>query len=133
MNHLELFVWPAPGSIISVPILLFFRHRGIVSDRWYMGKPMVISNSARNGGVVEEPWDVFCNGQLCSDEGYPGALSTFEVLHRARHPAQNGYSLFGWNCDDHVEASHGLTLSGRQLLPAMLILAGGIALLATRA
>ncbi len=25
--------WPAPGTIVSVPAYIFFRHKGIVSDR----------------------------------------------------------------------------------------------------
>jgi hypothetical protein len=66
---------PAPGSIVSVPAYILFRHKGIVSDRWHGGKPMVISNSARAGGVAEEPWDVFTSGQTWKEEGHPGSLS----------------------------------------------------------
>lgn len=43
--------WPSPGNVVSVPAYIIFRHKGIVSDRWYGGKPMVISNSARAGAM----------------------------------------------------------------------------------
>lgn len=81
-------VWPNPGSVVSVPAYVFFRHKGIVSDRSSGGKPMVISNSARAGGVREESWETFTSGQEWVNEGNVGGLCPSEVLRRARgtHP-----------------------------------------------
>jgi len=43
--------WSQPGMAVSIPTFLIYRHKGIVSDHWHNGKPMIISNSARAGGV----------------------------------------------------------------------------------
>ncbi len=100
--------WPQPGSVVSVPVFLFYRHKGIVSDRWYNGRPMIISTSARSGGVREEPWEVFAQGSVVSGEDYPGSLPAWEVLHRARSSIGSTYALFTRNCEQFVLYAHGL-------------------------
>lgn len=124
--------WPAPGTVISVPAYVFFRHKGVVSDRWYNGKPMVISNSARAGGIEEEPWDVFTSGQAWTDEGHPGKLSAWEVLHRARSAHRTQYHVVNWNCERFVAFCHGLPPNSPQLAAVALITLAGIALVAAR-
>lgn len=124
--------WPAPGTVISVPAYIFFRHKGVVSDRWYHGKPMVISNSARAGGIAEEPWDMFTSGQLWTDEGHPGNLHPAEVLQRARSARRTQYNLLEWNCENFVAYCHGLPPNSPQLAAVALLTLAGIALAAAR-
>ncbi len=124
--------WPAPGTVISVAAYVFFRHKGVVSDRWYQGKPMVISNSARAGGIAEEPWDVFTSGQAWTDEGYPGTLSPWEVLQRARSAYGTKYHVLNWNCESFAAYCHGLPPNSPQVAAVALISLAGIALVAAR-
>jgi hypothetical protein len=104
-----------PGTIVSVPILWFWRHHGIVSERFHGDKPMVISNSARAGGLTEEPWDTFAAGQPVAVEGYPGSLPPHLVLHRARSLINKAYDVLAWNCDHLTSHAHGLEPRSPQL------------------
>lgn len=124
--------WPTPGSVVSVPAYLFLRHRGIVSDSFHNGKPMVISNSARTGGVMEESWDTFTSGQPCKVEDRPSQLDVREVLNRARMPPQTRYNVFNWNCESFVAYCYGLPPSSPQLAVLMLVALAGIAVVAAR-
>lgn len=117
--------WPVPGTIVSIPILVLFRHKGIVSDRLYNGKPTVISNSARAGGVCEEPWDTFAAGCIVTPEGYPSALPGHEVVQRARSVIGTPYRLLDWNCDYVVAFAHGLKLGSPQVAATLAVLALG--------
>ena len=101
-------VWPQAGMVVSIPIFLIYRHKGIVSDRWHGGKPMIISNSARSHGVCEEPWDAFAEGNIVKVDGYLGGLPNYEVLNRARLLIGTQYNLFDWNCEHYVTHAHGL-------------------------
>jgi hypothetical protein len=94
--------------VVSIPTFLIYRHKGIVSDRWHNGKPMIISNSARAGRVCEEPWDVFAEGHAVAGDGYPGGLPNYEVIGRARLLIGTQYDLFNWNCEHFVTKAHGL-------------------------
>jgi|ERR1051325_8580121 hypothetical protein len=127
MNH-----WPKPGSIVSVPAYILFWHKGIVSDRWCDGKPLVISASARVGCGAEESWDLFSSGQQWRDEGYPGSLQPSQVLERARSLLGKPYDAFSWNCDMFVLACHGLSPVSVQLLLALVVAAAGAALAIAR-
>lgn len=100
--------WPQSGMVVSVPIFLFYRHQGIVSDRWHDAKPMVISASSRSGGVHEEPWDVFAQGLAVTVDGYPGGLPSHEVLRRARSLIGTQYDVLARNCEHLVTYVHGL-------------------------
>ncbi|HKT72545.1 MAG TPA: lecithin retinol acyltransferase family protein [Steroidobacteraceae bacterium] len=92
---------------MSVPIGLGYRHKGVVSDRWYCGKPAVFSGSARRGAVREEPWECFSRGKPVRDDGYPSALAANEVLRRARELVGRRYHIFDLNCDHVVAIVHG--------------------------
>jgi len=121
--------WPAPGTIVSVPAYVFLRHKGIVSDRWCGGKPMVISNSARAGGVAEELWDVFTSGQPWKEEGHTGKLTAWEVLSRARCAIHRPYNAFTWNCESFVAYCHGLPPTSPQLASALIVALVGVVIL----
>jgi hypothetical protein len=104
-----------------VPIFLLYRHTGIVSDRWHGGKPMVISTSARAGGVREESWDTFAQGRAVSVEGYPGNLPGWEVVRRARLLIGTRYDLLSRNCEQFATFAHGLKPQSAQLVFTVLI------------
>ncbi len=97
-----------PGTVVSVWVFPFFRHKGIVSDRYFGDKPMVISNSARVGAVAEEAWDVFADGQTVHIEGYPSDLASWIVVNRARAYMEAKYDLLTWNCEHLASYAHGL-------------------------
>ncbi len=97
-----------PGTVVSVWVFPFFRHKGIVSDRFFGDKPMVISNSARVGGAAEEAWEVFADGQPVHVEGYPSSLPSWTVVHRARAFIEAKYDLLTWNCEHLTSYAHGL-------------------------
>ena len=118
-----------PGTIVSVSTYFFYRHKGTVSDRWYKGKPMVISSSARTGQVREEPWDVFSQHGTVLVEGYPGKLPPNEVIQRARDRIGSPYRLLDGNCEHLVAHAHGLEPRSPQLAVTLLLLVvGGLAL-----
>ena len=119
-----------PGTVVSVWIFPFFRHKGIVSDRFYGDKPMVISNSARADRVTEEPWDVFADGQPVVVEGYPSNLPTWAVVHRARELIGVRYDLFRWNCEHLTSYAHGSVPRSPQFgfLVTVTLLAGILAI-----
>lgn len=124
-------VFAATGTAVSVWVFPFFRHKGIVSDRFLGGKPMVLSNSARARGVAEEPWEVFSAGQAVLVEGYPGSLAPRAVVQRARSLVGTQYDLLRWNCEHLISYAHGLTPKSPQvavvmaaaLIAAMMVLA----------
>jgi hypothetical protein len=121
-----------PGTVVSIWVFPFFRHRGIVSDRFSGDKPMVLSNSARAGGVAEEPWDAFAAGQHVFVEGYPSSLPPSAVLYRARSLVGTKYHLLGWNCEHLVNHAHGLAPKSPQvaIIIAAALIAGLVALAA---
>jgi hypothetical protein len=121
-----------PGTVVSVWVFPFFRHKGIVSDQWYGGKPRVISNSARAGGVAEEPWDVFAAGQTVISEGHPSNLPSYEVLDRARSLIGTKYQLLNWNCEHLTRYAHGLEPQSPQVAATLLIAAVAIGVAAAR-
>lgn len=125
--------WPCPGTVIAVATFAFYQHKGLVSDLWYGGKPMVISSSARAGRVCEEPWDEFAQGKPILIDGYPSGLAPYEVLRRARELIGMRYHVLNWNCEHVVSYSHGLKPQSPQVAATLLLGAAGIlALAATR-
>lgn len=125
--------WPRPGTVVLVPVFGLFDHTGIVSDRRYGGKPLVISNSSRSGGVAEEPWDTFAQGGDVSLVGYPGRLPWNVVLHRARSFIGSRYGLMSWNCEHFVRFAHGLKPWSPQVAVTMgIVFLAGIGLAAAR-
>lgn len=125
--------YPPPGTRVSVPIIFGYRHKGIVSDRWQGGKPMVISGSARAGRVCEEPWDAFASGGEVRNDGYPSDLPPWEVLRRSRALLGTSYRLFDFNCDHVVAVAHGQKPESPQVALTVAVAALVAALLVARA
>ena len=118
-----------PGTVVSVWVFPFFRHKGIVSDRWDGDKPMVIANSARAGGVAEESWDIFAAGQTVVIEGYPSNLPSYVVLQRARSLIAKKYNLFAWNCEHLTAHAHGMKHESPQIAVTLIAVALGTIIL----
>lgn len=76
---------------------------------------MVISTSARSGGVCEESWDTFAQGCAVTIEGHPGRLPGWEVVRRARSLMGTQYDLLAKNCEQFVTFVHGLKPQSTQL------------------
>ena len=124
--------WPRPGTIVYVWFLGLFRHKGLVSNRWHNGKPMVIANSVASGGVAEIPWDDFTTGLTCYREGYPSNLHPLEVLYNARQMIGQPYSVAAFNCEHFVYKAHGQQPRSPQFaaVAALATIALGVGLLA---
>jgi hypothetical protein len=116
-----LGTFPPAGVVVFVPAYGLWRHKGIVSDRWYRGKPMILCNSPIHG-VIEQPWDEFFGGEPLRHEGYPGSLPVHEVLRRARSRLGEPYVLFVFNCDHYKNYVHGLPVESEQLRATLAIL-----------
>lgn len=129
---MQPLTYPRPGLIVSVPVLVIYRHRGIVTDRYIEAKPCVLT-TAPGRGVVEEQWDVFDPHGVAIREGYPGVLEYWQVLDRARRHLGRPYDLFGFNCDHLVADAHALPMYSPQLRATMTVGAVlGLALMAGR-
>lgn len=99
----------APGTVISVPTHIFYRHVGLVSDlRDWSGLPFIISNSAKNGGIAEETLAAFADGKAWRYENTPNRLTPRQVLYRARTCARREYHPLQWNCETFVSHCHGM-------------------------
>lgn len=116
-------IWPAPGTVVSIPVFGLYRHKGIVSDKWHCGKPMIISNSRRFGGVAEEPWDVFAQGRPVTIERLPSAMPLHQVVARARSLVGAKYNLFDWNCEHLVTYAYGLKPHSQQVTMTLAVAA----------
>lgn len=106
--------YPSPGTVVWIRAYLLFRHKGIVSDRWYDGKPMVITSDPVVG-VIEQSWDGFRAGQIPQVEGYPSRLPYYEVVRRARSRLGTRYHLFDFNCDQLKNYAHALPVLSEQV------------------
>ena len=100
-------LWPVPGTIVYVWFLGFFRHKGIVSNRWWNGKPMVVASAQDSSGVAEVPWDTFTGGKQAFIEGYPSELPPHMVLYNARCLVGQAYDALTANCEHFVYRCHG--------------------------
>jgi hypothetical protein len=129
MNYI---VWPRPGDVVYVWFLAVFRHKGIVSDRYWNGKPMIIANSWTSGGVAEIPWDDFAGGQLVFLERAPRDLHPFVVLYNARSMMGQRYDVALSNCEHFVYTCYGLPPRSPQLATAaVLAVAAAVMILVT--
>ncbi|WP_250460309.1 lecithin retinol acyltransferase family protein [Microbulbifer litoralis] len=80
-----------------------YDHWALVSDRYQRGKPMLISNTLRNGTVVEEPWDDVVAGRPFKVIWMPTLESATSVISTARSlVGKVRYSLAYYNCEHFV-------------------------------
>lgn len=110
-----------PGTVLSAG-RPFYRHVGMVTDRFVNEVPTIISSSGGRGMVVEEPMDTFRGQGDLRVDGYLGSLPPEMVLARARAKLGTNYSLFNWNCEQFVRYAHGLNQESPQLATAASLL-----------
>ena len=115
------FVALPPGTVISAPTHLVFRHYGIVSECG-----TVLSCSARVGHAAEETVEAFSGGKPWRVEKRPNDLPWWEVIARARSLAQRPYHLTQWNCESYVAACYGLPPRSHQVGRTLLIAFAGM-------
>jgi len=110
-----------PGTRISAPTHLIYRHYGIVTE-W----GTVLSCSARAGHGAEETIDVFSGGRPWRVESRPSELPWWVVLHRARQLADRSYHFTDWNCESYVNVCYGLPPRSQQAEITMLAVGLGV-------
>jgi hypothetical protein len=119
--------YPPAGGVIYIWFLGVFRHKGIVSDRVWKGKPTVITNSWEKG-VHELCWDDFVAGQPWFLEPKPSSLSCYEAVYRARLLIGRPYHVLSFNCEHFVAACYGLRPASPQIVGVVLAVSVGFLL-----
>lgn len=102
-----------PGTIVGVWIGMI-QHVGILTD-----SGTVIANSFVHGGVTELSVPKFTIGKRLSLKGYPGRLSSQEVIANARAEIGQPWNLLKNNCEHFVRRAHGVPPHSPQLQRAM--------------
>lgn len=90
-----------PGDVVSVPFGGFLSHYGIVTSRG-----TVLSNSRKNGGVVEQSLADFSNGKTIHLHRRDSRISPRLVEARARRALGADYDVVGSNCSHFARHAH---------------------------
>lgn len=114
----------SPGAIVKVSMGLY-DHFAIVSDRWYLAKPMLISLSSRTGTVREESWYECAGDRNVVLSNIQGQLHPFHVLSKARIAVGRlKYNLLSSNCEHFARWAHDLKVESKQIQTAVVVVAG---------
>ncbi len=105
-----------PGELILTS-MGNYEHKSVVSDRrCHLGKPMLISATARTGTVMEEPYDTVVMGRKT---GYAQQQSDFPahvVVEKARSQIEKWqYQVLMQNCEVFANWAGGLKVTSRQV------------------
>ena len=80
-----------------------YQHWALLSDRTKNGKPMLISNTRRNGTVKEESWDQVVGNRQFEVHNIQISTSPSLILARARGCIDRvKYDLLQYNCEHFV-------------------------------
>mgnify|MGYP000008766014 CR=1 FL=1 len=80
-----------------------YQHWALLSDRTRDGKPMLISNTRRNGTVKEESWDQVVGNRQFKVHYIQINTSPSLILARARNCINRvKYDLLQYNCEHFV-------------------------------
>jgi len=85
------------GDVLRVIVYGFVVHEGI-----YTGEGTVISNSRRNGLVIEESVSAFSQGRKITNAGRLSELSPHVAIAHARTRLGQKYRLYSDNCQHFV-------------------------------
>ena len=99
-NSYAPFDLPA-GTIVSVPYARVLRHYGVVTARG-----TVISNSRKGGGVIEQSFTGFANGNKVRTHNGASDDHPHVTEARARRKLGRSYDLTGSNCIDLTRHTH---------------------------
>lgn len=99
-----------------------YKHWALLSDRISGGKPMLISNTLRNGTVREESWDSVVGHRPYKILAVKTLLPAPVILAKARcYIGKARYDLLSYNCEHFVkEMVSGVAKSG-QVRQALII------------
>lgn len=86
------------GDKLSTPLPAGFKHVGIFAGPLPGFRRAVIHNSKRNGRVVVEEWEEFCEGR-CSLEARAKPGKGGAVVERALTYLGRQYNLWKFNCE----------------------------------
>lgn len=103
---------PEIGEVVEVDRFLY-RHCGLFYD-YRNGIPLVLANLPE--GVRLQSWTEFSGGHPVRIVGYPGELSSWQVLARAESAMHRPYSWLSWNCEHFVNHAHGLKVESAQVV-----------------
>ena len=109
-----------PGAQI-VTCMGKYEHQSVVSDRRCpLGKPMLISATARTGTVQEEPYDTVVKGRRTGYAPPQSVLPVDVVLANARSKIGIWrYDVVSRNCESFANWAGGLEMSSRQVKGAV--------------
>lgn len=110
----------------------FYWHWALESDAYRDGKPMLISNTMRNGTVKEETWDEVVGGRSFKRVPIETSMSRHAVVTRARSAiGRLRYNVVSYNCEHFVtDVLTGVKKSGQvRLFCAMACILTGAAYL----
>ncbi len=82
-----------PGDMVAVRFAVALSHYGVITQRG-----TVISNSRKNGGVVEQSFEDFADGRSVRLCGRRDGLDAIAVESRARRAIGADYSVTHFNC-----------------------------------
>ncbi|MBL1294165.1 MAG: lecithin retinol acyltransferase family protein [Thiotrichales bacterium] len=88
---------------IVIVYMGLYEHWALVSDKFSGGKPMLISNTWRNGTVQEESWDQVVGSKPFKLHQVRTTTQAGFVLARARSAiGRVKYNLLQYNCEHFV-------------------------------
>lgn len=90
-----------PGDVVSVPFGGVLSHYGVVTSRG-----TIISNSRKNGGVVEQSFADFEDRKSIRLHRRDNTLNSRQVEMRARRALGADYDLLGSNCIHFARHAH---------------------------
>ena len=112
-----------------------YKHWALVTDKFHEGKPMLISNTMRNGTVREEPWDQVVGANKYKIHFVRTNIPKKFLLERARSAINNvKYNLLDYNCEHFVNdiiSGKANSVQVRSVLTIGGILMFGLVVLAT--
>lgn len=88
---------------VAIVHMGLYQHWALLSDRVRGGKPMLISNTWRNGTVKEESWDQVVGNRHFELRNIQINTSPSAILTRARSRIDRvKYDLLQYNCEHFV-------------------------------
>ena len=88
---------------IVIVYMGLYEHWALLSDKVSGGKPMLISNTWRNGTVKEEAWDQVVGGRPYKIHAVKPSSPAHVILTKARNAAGHvKYDLIRYNCEHFI-------------------------------
>lgn len=98
---------------VSIPYLIFLRHRG-VRVRYWDGSCVVYACSPK-GGVVRQRLEAFAEGYAVKPTASESRLTPAQIVARCESVLGRAYDAASWNCDHFVAFAFGRKVESPQL------------------